>query len=79
MIQKTMNTNTIEPALEPLRNALNNHPVYQALTDIEDIRIFAEAHVYAVWDFMSLLKALQQRFSFLISFCSSCDTDIHTT
>lgn len=60
-----MNTNTFEPALTPLRNALNNHPVYQALTGIEDIRIFAEAHVYAVWDFMSLLKALQQRLTCL--------------
>ncbi len=43
--------------------AIVNHEVYSNLKTIEDVRIFMEAHVWAVWDFMSLLKFLQQRFT----------------
>ncbi|MCH2044984.1 MAG: DUF3050 domain-containing protein [Saprospiraceae bacterium] len=53
----------IEKALMPYRERLINHPLYTTLRDIEDIRTFMESHVYAVWDFMSLLKALQIQFT----------------
>lgn len=39
---------------------LTNHPVYQTFHSIDAIRTFMGYHVYAVWDFMSLLKSLQR-------------------
>lgn len=53
-------TTQIENRLAPLRKALTEHRLYEHLHQIEDIRTFMESHVFAVWDFMSLLKALQQ-------------------
>lgn len=50
----------IEKSLSPARKVLRNHRVYSELNDISDVRLFMEQHVYAVWDFMSLLKALQR-------------------
>ena len=38
---------------------LDEHPVYAAVEDLHDLRIFMQHHVYSVWDFMSLIKTLQ--------------------
>lgn len=44
-----------------LRQRLLAHPLYQALDDAAALRLFMRAHVFCVWDFQSLLKALQRR------------------
>lgn len=50
----------LEETLKPLYARLASHPLYRSLQTIEDLHLFLEAHVFAVWDFMSLLKALQR-------------------
>ncbi|MFC4213265.1 DUF3050 domain-containing protein [Pedobacter lithocola] len=49
----------IQQNIEPLRQQIVNHKVYSEISELEDLQIFMEHHIYAVWDFMSLLKALQ--------------------
>lgn len=53
------NIKKIQENIEPLRQQIINHKVYGEISELEDLQIFMEHHIYAVWDFMSLLKALQ--------------------
>ena len=53
----------LENKLAPLRASLKSHPLYRCLQSIDDVKLFSEFHVYAVFDFMSLLKALQLQFT----------------
>jgi hypothetical protein len=46
--------------IKPLRQQLLQHPVYRAVNSVGRLQLFMEQHVFAVWDFMSLLKALQR-------------------
>ena len=49
------NIQNVIDEIQPLRNKLKNHSSkYNSLKSIDDIKIFMESHVYAVWDFMSL-------------------------
>jgi len=49
----------INTFIEEERSVLLSHPLYKKIQTVNDLRTFTEGHVYAVWDFMSLLKALQ--------------------
>jgi hypothetical protein len=49
----------LQQETESLRQEIINHKVYKAIKSIDDLTVFMRFHVYAVWDFMSLLKALQ--------------------
>ena len=50
----------IRSTIEPLRQEIINHKVYSAIKNLNDLKVFMQYHVYAVWDFMSLLKTLQK-------------------
>jgi hypothetical protein len=53
--------NELQRAIKPERDKVVGHRVYRALDSIDDVVAFMESHVFAVWDFMSLLKVLQRR------------------
>ncbi|MFD9123361.1 DUF3050 domain-containing protein [Kitasatospora sp. NPDC059571] len=50
----------LREAIEPVRQEVVKHPVYRELNSLDRVRTFQERHVFAVWDFMSLLKCLQR-------------------
>ena len=56
-----MDTATINSAIRSQRDILLQHSLYERVKTIDDLRHFLQGHVYAVWDFMSLLKALQSK------------------
>ena len=47
--------------ISSFKQKLENHPVYDAVSTIEDLQCFMEHHIYSVWDFMSLIKYLQSK------------------
>ena len=53
------NMHDFEKELTPFKEALTHHPLYTKIQSIKDIHVFMEQHVFAVWDFMSLVKKLQ--------------------
>tara|TARA_S200000501_G_C20827976_1_gene745842 strand:+ start:754 stop:1566 length:813 start_codon:yes stop_codon:yes gene_type:complete len=50
----------INKEIEIYTNELTRHRLYNHLKSLKDIRVFTYYHVFAVWDFMSLLKSLQK-------------------
>jgi len=50
----------LENNLKTTRSKLISHPLYEELNSKEKLITFMEDHVFAVWDFMSLIKALQR-------------------
>ena len=47
-------------ATQPERDALQNHNIYNSINTIDDLHIFMGSHIFAVWDFMSIIKSLQK-------------------
>ncbi|HEY0263032.1 MAG TPA: DUF3050 domain-containing protein [Granulicella sp.] len=59
-LQAVSSVEAIAEHIAPLNRQLAEHPLYRQMHSLADLRLFMESHVFAVWDFMSLLKALQR-------------------
>jgi hypothetical protein len=56
----SLRMDTLSSRHASLRARISEHPLYAALHTESNLRVFMEHHVYAVWDFMSLIKSLQR-------------------
>jgi hypothetical protein len=52
--------NRLKEQISPLRDALVQHPINSFIQNKADLEVFMNHHVFAVWDFMTLVKKLQQ-------------------
>lgn len=50
----------LKTEIEPLKQQLVKHKVYSEITSLKHLHVFMQHHIFAVWDFMSLLKILQR-------------------
>ena len=57
--------NDIHHDLQPLRQQLKDHALYSLIRSTDQLRVFMAHHIYSVWDFMNLLKTLQQQLTCL--------------
>src|SRR4051794_37208763 len=50
----------VRSEIGPARRMVTEHPIYHRIDSPHAMTTFMEHHVFAVWDFMSLLKSLQR-------------------
>ncbi len=58
--ERTKKVQVLEKKLVAVQQELIEHVVYKDLMNIHNLRIFMGYHVFAVWDYMTLLKGLQR-------------------
>jgi hypothetical protein len=51
-----MKRNSRYVILTKLKEQLQNHQIYLRVNNSYNMKVFMQGHVYAVWDFMLLLK-----------------------
>jgi hypothetical protein len=61
MSTQTLSSTPRRIHLDDLIEEIVRHPLYALIRDEASLRRFMESHVFCVWDFQSLLKALQRR------------------
>jgi hypothetical protein len=59
-MSKMLTSRTTIASLAQLASELSSHPLYAGIHTLPELRMFCERHVFCVWDFMTLLKSLQQ-------------------
>ena len=56
-----MHLSVLQERISSVRQDIIQHPLYPQLKELKDLQQFTQYHVFAVWDFMSLLKSLQRQ------------------
>lgn len=56
-----MHLSVLQQRISGVRNDIIQHPLYPGLQELQHLQQFSQYHVFAVWDFMSLLKSLQNK------------------
>lgn len=59
-MSRMLTSRTTIASLAQLAGELSSHPLYRGIHTLPELRMFCERHVFCVWDFMTLLKSLQQ-------------------